>query len=994
MPTASAARRGTLGTLTLRSGTFALVAVLWLAGGRWWATPALAQSAEQPPQADERDIAPTGRGPAAAKDPKLESRLKELARTARERGAADAAAEAERRGLRVDAGTLTVVAESGPGGNGPARAAARGAGGRVEAEYADLIQVRLPMSALEALARHPDVRYLRPPFEPVPVAVSGEGVGATNAAAWHGAGATGVGVKVGVVDLGFSGYAARQASGDLPAALIAHDLCGGGLATNGSDHGTAVAEIVHEMAPGAQLYLICINNDVALGQALDYALAQGIRIVNHSVAWFGTSRGDGSGGPGTPDAVVAAARAGGILWVNAAGNSQLQHWTGTFSDTDGDDLHNYTATDQGNTFSLPGNATVCVSLKWDAWPTTAEDFDLLLVRSSDSIIVAASESEQTGTQPPRELLCYQNPAATSQNFAIFIRNFDAIGTPRFDLFIYRLSANRALQYSHAAGSVVEPATSPHAMAVGAICWQTDGLEFFSSQGPTIGGQTKPDIAGPDSVTSATAGPYSSCPSGFAGTSAAAPHAAGAAALLLQTSPSLTAAALQSQLEERAIDLGSAGKDNAFGAGKLTLGPSPPDLSLTKTHTGNFKVGTNGVYTLTVSNALGAGPTTGTITLTDTLPTGLSFVSAIGTDWSCGANGQLVTCTRTVPLAGGANSAITLTVGVGSAAAPGVTNTAAVSTPGEADTTDNSASDPTTVSIPPDLTLAKTHTGTFTVGANGVYTLTVTNAAVAGPTTGATTVTDTLPAGLTFVSGAGVGWSCAANAQVVTCTHAGSLAPSANAAFTLAVAIGSAAVPSVTNVASVATPGEDNTANNGASDPTTVEQRPPDLALATSHSGQFIGATNGNYTLTVSNASSAGPTVGPITVTDTLPTGLSFVSGSGAGWSCQHAGQTVTCTHAGALAPGASSAISLTVFVSPSAVPGVTNTASVATPTETNTANNSASDPTVVNAPPPPKLSPDSRSAPPPGSPAPTGAPEVRPAESSLPPAAPTTPPRR
>jgi hypothetical protein len=71
----------------------------------------------------------------------------------------------------------------------------------------------------------------------------------------------GAGVSVAIIDLGFAGYAVRQASGDLPYTVITQDYCGGYFATppslGGTSHGTAVAEIVYKMAPRAQLYLLC-----------------------------------------------------------------------------------------------------------------------------------------------------------------------------------------------------------------------------------------------------------------------------------------------------------------------------------------------------------------------------------------------------------------------------------------------------------------------------------------------------------------------------------------------------------------------------------------------------------------------------------------------------------------------------------------------------------------------------------------------------------------
>jgi uncharacterized protein (TIGR03437 family) len=128
--------------------------------------------------------------------------------------------------------------------------------------------------------------------------------------------------------------------------------------------------------------------------------------------------------------------------------------------------------------------------------------------------------------------------------------------------------------------------------------------------------------------------------------------------------------------------------------------------------------------------------------------------------------------------------------------------------------------PFTVIGVPDLAMAKSHTGNFTVGASGVYTLRVTNNGSAA-TTGSITVTDTLPNGLSFRSFDGVGWSCTAAGQTVTCINAGPLAIGASSSFTLTVGVTSAALPSGTNTASVSTAGDTNSANNSASDPTTV-----------------------------------------------------------------------------------------------------------------------------------------------------------------------------
>ena len=327
------------------------------------------------------------------------------------------------------------------------------------------------------------------------------------------------------------------------------------------------------MAPDAKLYLVCIKDVAGLGLAVAYARAHGIEIISHSASWFNTGRGDGTGAPDTPDGIVAAARAAGILWVNAAGNRAQQHWSGTFVDANANGWNEFAPGDEGNTIAVRSGGVACAALKWDDWPGSAEDYDLYLSRSPGGTIIASSTGPQTGFEPPTELACVINTSAATQSYAIGIRAHLVTGKPvRFDLFVY---PGPDLQYQVAEGSVTEPGTSPSALTVGAACWRGNGLEPYSSQGPTIDGRVKPDILGPDSVSSFTFGPFGGCGvSGFAGTSASTPHVAAAAALVKQANPAFGPAELQAYLEENALDLGAPGKDSSFGSGELMLGAAP------------------------------------------------------------------------------------------------------------------------------------------------------------------------------------------------------------------------------------------------------------------------------------------------------------------------------------------------------------------------------------------------------------------------------------
>ena len=443
------------------------------------------------------------------------------------------------------------------------------AGVQQHAETAAFTRGRWALSS--SLARKLDVVEVEgaSAYAHVEHAVGGEAVGATLAAAWHAEGFTGKGVKVAIIDGGFTGLAERQVAGDLPANVVTQDFCAGKLATE-SEHGTAVAEIVHEMAPEAELHLLCIGSETDLATAVAYAKAQGVRVINHSMGWEGPFRNDGGG---TIGAIVADARASGILWVNSAGNEADSHWTGTYNASSG--LHAWDANgDLGNTFVWPDGSDICGFLKWDEWPAGISDFDLGLFLSGSNELLASSEEEQRegSGEPPFEAVCAGQSSGSDLTVFWAIRGYSVRSSPRIDL----VSWSPPLEHAVAAGSIAAPASSPAAFAVGALCWESRQLESYSSRGPTVDGRVKPDIVGHDSVSGATYGMFDGCPSAFAGTSASSPEVAGAAALVRQVFPAWTPDQVRQYLARSARDLGDAGMDSAYGAGELQL-PKPPDV---------------------------------------------------------------------------------------------------------------------------------------------------------------------------------------------------------------------------------------------------------------------------------------------------------------------------------------------------------------------------------------------------------------------------------
>ena len=236
-----------------------------------------------------------------------------------------------------------------------------------------------------------------------------------------------------------------------------------------------------------------------LGNAIDYLIAQGVTVVSASWVFSGSFRGDGQG---TIDDMVTNARAAGIFWAAAAGNQAQMHWSNYFNDTDANGWHNYTSADEGNTIVAQEGQNIDVYLTWDRWPTTDQNYDVYLYRSSDNVLVASSASTQNGTQAPSESFRYTVPAGQGGNYWIGIYNRSSAGDARFQLLCFQYF----LQYQTADGSLGgQPADAASAMTVGAIPYNSTTLEDFSSRGPTIDGRVKPDIVAPDKVSTATYG---------------------------------------------------------------------------------------------------------------------------------------------------------------------------------------------------------------------------------------------------------------------------------------------------------------------------------------------------------------------------------------------------------------------------------------------------------------------------------------------------------
>ncbi|RME77195.1 MAG: hypothetical protein D6784_04125 [Chloroflexi bacterium] len=453
----------------------------------------------------------------------------------------------------------------------------------IKARFGNKINIAIPVSVIQAQieAEEPDlildrlsnldhVVRIELPFGANPKrgalqTVQGQGVQVTMADKWHAQGITGKGVKVGVLDLGFAGYQ-NLLGKELPENVTVQ-VFGDDSAFTQEVHGTACAEIVHEMAPDAELYLAYYDgSDAAMGQAVEWLIQQGVDIISNSTGSSGLTPLDGSGFSAE---MADWAYQEGILWVNAAGNEADVHYRGQFTDTNNDTIHEFLPGRDILPFipAGPGYLTKII-ISWNDWKAVDQDYDAILL-DKDLQVLAKSEEPQSGEEGQLPLEGFIYEFNDNEIYYVAIINYEnkARGDAVFDVFV--LDGLMHPDFAVPAYSLGTPGDARGSFTVGAVNWENDVLEPYSSNGPTADGRLKPDISAPSVVSSA-----SYAPEPFNGTSAAAPHVSGAAALVKQAFPEYGPNELAQFLLERAIDLGPSGPDNAFGVGRLSLGDPP------------------------------------------------------------------------------------------------------------------------------------------------------------------------------------------------------------------------------------------------------------------------------------------------------------------------------------------------------------------------------------------------------------------------------------
>lgn len=430
-------------------------------------------------------------------------------------------------------------------------------------------------------------------------------------------GVSGAGVQVGVLSDSFNckgGAPADVGSGDLSSVVVVQEISS---CTGATDEGRAMLQIVHDVAPGASLsFASAFNGQASFANNILALKANGARVIVDDVFYFAE--------PMFQDGIIAQAVdivvGQGAAYFSAAGNEARQSYESVFRAGSpfgngafpsvgfqappfrGGTPHNFAPSgppDVMQRITIPGFATLTLILQWDSpffstcvgCPGSPNDLDVYVLNAAGTQVVGGITSNNTGNDA-LEVVNFRNFGATA-DFNLMIVTF-AGPVPGFIKYVNVGGSSITTQeFNTASGTVFGHANANGAEAAGAAPWfntpafgvSPPVLEPFSSAGPTpiffdIAGnrfassviRQKPEIVAPDGANTTFFGSDISNDAdnfpNFFGTSAAAPHAAGVAALLFERQPILLPVSIYSALQSTAIDMGPAGVDFDSGYGLI------------------------------------------------------------------------------------------------------------------------------------------------------------------------------------------------------------------------------------------------------------------------------------------------------------------------------------------------------------------------------------------------------------------------------------------
>ncbi len=745
-----------------------------------------------------------------------------------------------------------------------------------------LVSGQFPIARIDGLLGMQSLHHARPSYSITHVgSVTSQGDRAILAdVARNTHGVTGNGVTVGVISDSYNclnGAGAAKSAGDLPSPIDVIEspeqdgICG----EKDDDEGRAMMEIIHDVAPGAGLAFHTFRG----GQA---AFADAIRTLAAAGADVIVDDTTNLAEPMFQDGVVAQAvdevTRNGVAYFSSAGNDGQTSYESEFVPSaisfrygKGEcTAHDFGSGDVRQRIRVPQGREGRLVFQWDepfasvsGAPGSASDMDILVLRPGSDVVVGQGKAKGTAVNSggdPVEVVTFTNDSSGDGLDLVITR----CAGPEPGLMKYLIiGSGTIIEHDNAKSTVYGHANARGSETTGAAWYRRTPefgvspplLEPFSAVGGTpilfdilgnrIAPETrqKPAIVAPDGVDTRFFG--SNDPDGtnrpnFFGTSAAAAHAAGVAALMLEANPDLEPAQLYAVLEEEAIDMRGPGFDFASGFGLIQANSAvaavsrQADLAITATGTPSpVTADAPLTYTLTIGNQ---GPEAAEgMAVTDLLPAMVLPVSATASQGSC-ASGATVSCALGT-LASGANATVTIVVTPRTRGQ--IRNTASVtSQQRDPNPANNRAETLTTVDPLPglaDLSITMTDSPDPVPGGGMLtYTMTATNH---GPDeVGGVAVTDAIPGGVALASSAVTQGVCVGTAEV-TC-NLGTLA--VGASTTVSLVVNAPARGSIGNTASVAgNKADPNPGNDSATAQTAV-----DVPLCNGKPATLVG-TEGN-----------------------------------------------------------------------------------------------------------------------------------------------------
>lgn len=432
-------------------------------------------------------------------------------------------------------------------------------------------------------------------------------------------GVDGTGVHVGVLSDSYDNLAG--AAGDVAAAELPGPAnpCGrltpvgiqADLASGGIDEGRAMAQIVHDLAPGAtQTFATAFLGDLDFAAQITALGVAGADVITDDVFYFHE--------PMFQDGPIAVAinenrtvrdiphfTSGGNSNVVVGGRSVGSYEAPAFRPTTcpvgvpayNNACHDFDPTggaDGGNGLTVANNGTVRIGLGWsEPMYGVTTDLDLYLVDTATNTVVAASEADNSASMRANEALAYTNTSGGTRTYAVVAGRYSGspnpAGTPRLKTVLFRASGLTAVEWNQSTGGDVSgPTLTGHsaaalAMGTAAVPFSNSATpESFSSRGPAaicwapVSGATpqpalspcevvQPDLAATDGGKNSFFGSFDGQFHRFYGTSAAAPHAAAVAALARELAPCATAQQVEDAMTSTAVPVGAFGVDSV-GAG--------------------------------------------------------------------------------------------------------------------------------------------------------------------------------------------------------------------------------------------------------------------------------------------------------------------------------------------------------------------------------------------------------------------------------------------